>query len=110
MPYIARTPEPPYYAVIFTSINADVDHDEHEKTSRRLVELAQGYEGFLGIETGAKRRWVRGRGDLLAGPPVDRRVFPRPGTLGGQAEGPRGLVRQPHDPHLPGRTRIWTAR
>lgn len=50
MPYIARTPEPPYYAVIFTSINADVDHDEHEKTSRRLVELAEGYEGFLGIE------------------------------------------------------------
>jgi len=26
MPFIARTPEPPYYAVIFTSINAEVDH------------------------------------------------------------------------------------
>lgn len=29
MPYIARTPQPPYYAVVFTSINADVDHREH---------------------------------------------------------------------------------
>ncbi len=29
MPYISQTPQPPYYAVIFTSINADVDHTEH---------------------------------------------------------------------------------
>jgi hypothetical protein len=26
MPFISRTPRPPYYAVVFTSINADVDH------------------------------------------------------------------------------------
>ena len=29
MPYITKTPKPPYYAVVFTSINADVDHTEH---------------------------------------------------------------------------------
>ena len=50
MPFIARTPEPPYYAVIFTSINAAVDHAEHAATSRRLVEVAARYPGFLGIE------------------------------------------------------------
>ena len=50
MSFIARTPEPPYYAVIFTSINAEVDHEEHDRTSQRLVEVAQSYKGFLGIE------------------------------------------------------------
>jgi len=24
MPYVAKTPKPPYYAVVFTSINANV--------------------------------------------------------------------------------------
>jgi heme-degrading monooxygenase HmoA len=50
MPFIARTPEAPYYAVIFTSINAEVDHDEHTQTYRRLVAVAASYDGFLGIE------------------------------------------------------------
>ena len=50
MTFIARTPEPPYYAVVFTSINAAVDHTEHVALSRRLVEIASGYDGFLGIE------------------------------------------------------------
>jgi hypothetical protein len=27
MPYISKTPTPPYYAVVFTSINAKVDHN-----------------------------------------------------------------------------------
>jgi hypothetical protein len=50
MPFISRTPRPPYYAVIFTSINADIDHAGHVAMSQRMVELATGYEGFLGIE------------------------------------------------------------
>ena len=50
MPFIAHTPEPPYYAVVFTSINAEVDHNEHTQTYRRLLEVAAGYPGFLGIE------------------------------------------------------------
>jgi heme-degrading monooxygenase HmoA len=50
MPFIAQTPEPPYYAVIFTSINAQVDHEEHARTFQRLMEVAADYRGFLGIE------------------------------------------------------------
>jgi heme-degrading monooxygenase HmoA len=50
MPFIAKTPKPPYYAVIFTSINADVDHAEHTEMYHRMVELAATYDGFLGIE------------------------------------------------------------
>jgi heme-degrading monooxygenase HmoA len=50
MPYISRTPKPPYYAVIFTSINADTDHTEHTRMYQRMVEIAEGYEGYIGIE------------------------------------------------------------
>jgi heme-degrading monooxygenase HmoA len=50
MPFISRTPKPPYYAVVFTSINADVDHAEHIALSHRMVALAATYDGFLGIE------------------------------------------------------------
>jgi heme-degrading monooxygenase HmoA len=50
MSYIAKTPKPPYYAVVFTSINADVDHTEHTKMYQRMVEIAEGYEGYIGIE------------------------------------------------------------
>ena len=50
MPYISRTPKPPYYAVVFTSINAKVDHTEHVEMYARLVQRASTYEGYLGIE------------------------------------------------------------
>jgi len=50
MPFISKTPRPPYYAVVFTSINADVDHTEHTAMYKRMVEVAQRYEGYLGIE------------------------------------------------------------
>lgn len=50
MPYISKTPKPPYYAVVFTSINAKVDHAEHVEMYGRLVERAATHEGFLGIE------------------------------------------------------------
>jgi heme-degrading monooxygenase HmoA len=50
MPYVSRTPKPPYHAVVFTSINADVDHTEHVAMYGRLVERAQTHDGYLGIE------------------------------------------------------------
>ena len=50
MPFISKTPTPPYYAVVFTSINANVDHTEHTEMYGRLVKLAQTYKGYLGIE------------------------------------------------------------
>ena len=37
MPFISKTPKPPYYAVIFTSINADVDHAERTDVSAWLI-------------------------------------------------------------------------
>jgi heme-degrading monooxygenase HmoA len=50
MAYISKTPRPPYYAVVFTSINAKVDHTEHVAMFRRLVDRASTYAGYLGIE------------------------------------------------------------
>lgn len=50
MAYISKTPSPPYYAVIFTSINALVDHTEHTEMYGRLAKLAENYPGYLGIE------------------------------------------------------------
>lgn len=46
------TPEPPYYAVIFTSarVGGPVDAD-YDATSARMVELAHGIEGFLGVDS-----------------------------------------------------------
>ena len=45
----ARTPKPPYYAVIFTSHQA---HDEgYAETSARMEELGREQPGFLGIES-----------------------------------------------------------
>ena len=40
MAYISQTPAPPYDAVVFTSINAKVDHTEHAEMFRGLVERA----------------------------------------------------------------------
>lgn len=47
---IAKTPNPPYYAVIFTSIRTDGDNGYAEMASE-MLELAQEQQGFLGIES-----------------------------------------------------------
>ena len=47
---IANTPEPPYYAVIFTSLRTQGDKD-YEEASARMVELAARQPGFLGVES-----------------------------------------------------------
>jgi len=47
---IAQTPNPPYYAVIFTSVRSSVD-DGYEEMAKRMVELAKEQEGFLGAES-----------------------------------------------------------
>jgi heme-degrading monooxygenase HmoA len=46
----ATTPEPPYYAVIFTSRRTDVD-DGYGAMGDRMIELAAQQPGFLGIES-----------------------------------------------------------
>ena len=47
---IARTPQPPYYAVIFTSIRTEVENG-YEVMAQRMVELATEQPGFLGVES-----------------------------------------------------------
>lgn len=47
---LAQTPEPPYYAVIFTSLRSDVT-EGYSDTADRMVELAHGQPGFLGVES-----------------------------------------------------------
>ena len=47
---ISSTSEPPYYAVIFSSIKNENIKD-YVETSARMVELAKQQEGFLGIES-----------------------------------------------------------
>ena len=47
---IARTPEPPYYAVIFTSVQT-AELDGYGETAERMLELAAGMPGFLGVES-----------------------------------------------------------
>ena len=46
---IATDLQPPYYAVIFTSLVTD-NLSDYEQTAERMVELARQQEGYLGIE------------------------------------------------------------
>lgn len=47
----ANTPEPPYYAVVFTSKRAHGDDHGYGVVAERMVELGSRYSGFLGIES-----------------------------------------------------------
>jgi len=47
---IAATPEPPYVAVIFTSLRSQVD-DGYDAMSERMGVLAAEQPGYLGIES-----------------------------------------------------------
>jgi len=46
----AKTPEPPYYAVIFTSTRTVID-EGYGDVANRMVELASKQPGFLGVES-----------------------------------------------------------
>ena len=50
MTQIANTPEPPYYAVIFSSLRTEGDHGYAAMTDR-MVQLAAAQPGFLGMES-----------------------------------------------------------
>ena len=47
---ISQTPDPPYYAVIFTSERTAVNNGYHEM-AERMVELAEEQPGYLGHES-----------------------------------------------------------
>ena len=54
---IAKTPKPPYYAVIFTAVSTG-DVEGYEEMGEKMVELASEQEGFLGIE------WAGGEAEI----------------------------------------------
>lgn len=47
---LANTPQPPYYAVIFTSIRTEGDQG-YADMADRMVALAAQQPGFLGVES-----------------------------------------------------------
>jgi heme-degrading monooxygenase HmoA len=47
---IAQTPQPPYYAVIFTSLRTEGDHG-YGDMAVEMEELAKQQPGYLGIES-----------------------------------------------------------
>jgi len=48
---IARTPKPPYYAVIFTSRRTDADHAAYSEMAAKMDALAATQPGYLGVES-----------------------------------------------------------
>ena len=46
----ARTPDPPYYAVMFTTTRDDAD-DGYARMAEAMAELAADQPGYLGIES-----------------------------------------------------------
>jgi len=47
---LAKTPPPPYFAVIFTSLRTDGD-DGYAQTADEMLRLAAAQPGFLGVES-----------------------------------------------------------
>jgi heme-degrading monooxygenase HmoA len=47
---LAKTPEPPYYAVIFSSVHTN-NIEDYAEMAERMVELASRQSGFLGVES-----------------------------------------------------------
>jgi len=47
---LSNTPQPPYYAAIFTSQRTEEDGD-YELTAIRMVELAAEQPGYLGVDS-----------------------------------------------------------
>jgi len=44
-------PQPPYFAVIFSSVRSMADEAGYERAAERMVELARQQPGFLGLES-----------------------------------------------------------
>jgi heme-degrading monooxygenase HmoA len=49
--FFANTPEPPYYACIFTSERSDTDDTSYNSTADFMDELAAQQVGYLGVES-----------------------------------------------------------
>ena len=47
---IAKTPTPPYFSVVFTSIKTNLD-DGYDEMAKKMLNSAKDQEGFLGRES-----------------------------------------------------------
>lgn len=47
----AGIPEPPYYAVVFTSLRNGEDAEGYAEAAARMMELAAQQPGYLGVES-----------------------------------------------------------
>ncbi len=50
LPALTKTPEPPYYAVIFTSLRTEGDLG-YDAMAERMLQLAKTQPGFLGYDS-----------------------------------------------------------
>jgi len=48
---IAKTPPPPYYAVIFTSLRSEGNTEEYAAMASKMADLAAEQPGYLGAES-----------------------------------------------------------
>ena len=48
---LAKTPRPPYYAVIFASVRTPQDSEGYGETSDRMAQLASTQPGYLGVDS-----------------------------------------------------------
>jgi heme-degrading monooxygenase HmoA len=48
---LARTPEPPYYAVIFASVRTAQDNEGYGGAAERMAQLASEQPGYLGVDS-----------------------------------------------------------
>ncbi|SFF52909.1 antibiotic biosynthesis monooxygenase family protein [Sunxiuqinia elliptica] len=48
---IAKTPQPPYYSVIFTSVRTALEPTEYGQMAQKMEEIAKLQPGYLGIES-----------------------------------------------------------
>jgi heme-degrading monooxygenase HmoA len=48
---IAKTPQPPYYAVVFTSVRTEEDDAGYAVTAETMEKMAATQPGYLGVES-----------------------------------------------------------
>ena len=48
---LATTPQPPYYAVIFSSVRTGQDDQGYAAAADRMVQLASEQPGYLGVDS-----------------------------------------------------------
>jgi heme-degrading monooxygenase HmoA len=48
---LATTPDPPYFAVIFSTVRNEKPGDQYDLTAAAMMKLAAQQPGFLGVET-----------------------------------------------------------